>query len=100
MAQSGWGYRMLRRLMQVSAITILLAGPAAAQVQGSGGQDSHFGIPVNQQRPPTAEEIEKRKAVDSAYDAAVRKIPDKKSTADPWGTIRPTAPTAKNKQQQ
>ena len=89
---------MLRRLMLVSAIAVLSAGPAAAQMESPGTQGSGIGIPVNQQRPPSAEEIEKQKATDKAYDAAIHKIPDKKASTDPWGAIRPTAPAAKSKQ--
>jgi len=51
-------------------------------------------------KPLTQEEIEKQKAADRAYEAAVNKIPDKKSSADPWGNIRQPSPTAsKNKAQ-
>jgi len=83
---------MLRRLIWAGALVAFFAGGAAVQAQG---------IPVNPKRPPTQEEIERQKATDQAYDAAVKKIPDKKSSADPWGIVRPSAPTAsKNKPQQ
>jgi hypothetical protein len=81
---------MLRKLIRAAVIAAMLVGPAAAQ-------DS-FGIPVNPKRPPSALEIEKQQARDRDYDAAMKKIPDKKSSDDPWGVIRPS-PTAKNKQQ-
>jgi hypothetical protein len=81
---------MLRKLMITGAIVAILIGPAAAQ-------DS-FGIPVNPKRPPSELEIEKQKARDRDYDAAMKKIPDKKTSDDPWGVIRPS-PAAKNKQQ-
>jgi hypothetical protein len=84
---------MLRRLSRAGAIVALLTIPAAAQ--------SNLSIPINpKDRPITQEEIDKQKANDRAYDAAIHKIPDKKSSTDPWGNIRPTSPTAaKNKQQ-
>jgi len=83
---------MLRRLIRAGALVVFLAGGAAAQAQS---------IPVNPKTPPTQEEIDRQRATDRAYDAAVKKIPDKKSSADPWGNIRPSSPTAsKNKQQQ
>jgi len=84
---------MLRKLIQAGAIVVLVTGTAAAQ-------DS-VGIPLNPRRALTQEEINKQKASDDAYKAAMKKIPDKASTTDPWGNIRPGAPTtAKNKQPQ
>ncbi len=46
--------------------------------------------------PPSAEELERRRKVDKAYKAATEKIPEKKSAADPWGSIR-SAPSASAK---
>jgi hypothetical protein len=79
---------MLRKLIQASAIAALLTGPAFAQDKDKAG------VPLNYKPPPTADELEKQKAAEEAYDKAVQKIPDKKSSADPWGTIRPTTPTS------
>ena len=81
---------MLRKLIRAGAIAAIFVGPAAAQ-------DS-FGIPVNPKPPPSVQEIEKQKVRDRDYDAAMKKIPDKKTSDDPWGVIRPS-PAAKNKQQ-
>jgi hypothetical protein len=84
---------MLRKLIQAGAIIALLTGPAVAQIALS---------PFNERDKPkkTPEEIEKDKARDSAYRAAMQKIPEKK-VADPWGNIRDTSPTPpKTKQQQ
>jgi hypothetical protein len=83
---------MLRRLILAGVLVAFFAGGAAAQGPS---------IPVNPKTPPTQEEIARQRATDQAYDAAIKKIPDKKSSADPWGDIRPSSPTAsKNKQQQ
>jgi hypothetical protein len=81
-------------LLQAGVIIAMLTGPAFAQ-------DSHLSIPVNPEKPPpTQEEIEKQKAADRAYNTAIQKVPDKKSSVDPWGSIRPSSPSAsKNKQQ-
>jgi hypothetical protein len=49
---------------------------------------------VPQAAPPTREQLERQKALDSAYEATMRKVPDKKSSADPWGDLR----SAKGKQ--
>jgi hypothetical protein len=73
---------MLKTIIQASAVIALLTGTAAAQFMPSlplGGQDKP---------PPTAEEIEKQKAIDRAYKSATGKIPDKKAVVDPWGGIR------------
>ena len=48
----------------------------------------------------TDKPFDQGKAVDKAYNAAIQKIPDKKSSPDPWGGVRPTSSaTANNKQQ-
>jgi hypothetical protein len=95
---------MLRKFIQGGAILALFAGPSFAQVpqapQGAQPNQSSLGIPLSTEKALTQEEIDRRKANDRAYDAAMRKIPDKKPPADPWGSIRPGSPTAaKNKQQ-
>jgi len=81
---------MLRKLIQAGAIVAFFTGSAAAQ--------DTLGISLNPRKQLSPEQIEKQKAADEAYKAAMKKIPDKNSSADPWGNIRPTAP-AKNKQQ-
>ncbi len=86
---------MLRKLIQAGAILFLLTGAAYAQ----GG----FPMPSlslgKDKPPPTPEEIERQKALDNAYNAANKKIPDKQGAADPWGNVRANpAPQAKNKQ--
>jgi hypothetical protein len=86
---------MLRKLIQAGAVLFLLTGAAYAQ--------SGFPMPSislgKDKPPPTPEEIERQKAIDNAYNAANKKIPEKKEAADPWGNVRPSpAPqTAKNK---
>ena len=91
---------MLRKLLPAAAIVALTSGLAAAQPASSSSSSSGIGIPLHDDRPPTAEEIEKKKAADRAYSDAIQKIPDKKPSGDPWGNIRPGSPnTAKNKQQ-
>ena len=83
---------MLRKLIQAGAVLALFSSPACAQTS--------LGVPIHPKRLLTPEEIEQQKAADQAYDAAMRKIPDKRPSADPWGTIRPnSAPGSKNMQQ-
>ncbi len=64
-------------------IAMLLAGPAYSQLKPS----------INltpEKRPLTDQEKEKQKAIDDAYQAATKKIPDQKGAADPWGNMRDT----------
>jgi hypothetical protein len=72
------------------AILALVAGPAAAQVALSPFK--------GQEKRLTPDEIAKQKASESAYRAAMDKIPEKKVTVDPWGNIRSAPSTsAQNK---
>jgi translation initiation factor 2 beta subunit (eIF-2beta)/eIF-5 len=51
-------------------------------------------------RTRTKEQREYDKALDRAYQSAIKKIPEAEKKSDPWRDIRPTAPSAaKNKQQ-
>jgi hypothetical protein len=81
---------MLVRLVCASVAVVLIAGAAAAQSSGGGGApQSNLSVPiVPQAAPPTREQLERQKALDSAYEATMRKVPDKKSSADPWGDLR------------
>ncbi len=87
---------MLRKFVMAAAIVAFFAGSASAQAPDS--SQTTLGIPLKSNTPPTQEQIDRQKANDRAYDAALHKIPDKKSTVDPWGNIRQTTPaTSKNK---
>ena len=76
----------MRKLIQAVAILALATGPAAAQMAMSPFK--------GQEKKLTPEEIEKQKATDNAYHAAMAKIPEKKTTVDPWGNIRSAPSTA------
>jgi hypothetical protein len=83
----------IRLLGRASAITAALTGTASAQFTP--------GINLAPDKPPlTAEEQEKRKAVDDAYKSAIEKVPDKKKSADPWGDIRPSTTTSSKQRSQ
>jgi hypothetical protein len=74
--------------LAVGAAAVLALLPVGAAAQ----------LPMNMslgggKRAPTAEELEKQRALDKAYKSAKEKIPEKSSAADPWGGIRP-APSA------
>jgi hypothetical protein len=91
---------MLWKLVYASAIVLLIASIADAQsntsAQSNSDAQSPFGMPFKPKAsPPTQEQIERQRATDKAYEAAIHKLPDKKSSADPWGDVRP----AKGEQQ-
>jgi hypothetical protein len=48
-------------------------------------------------RPRTKEQQEYDKALDRAYQDATKKIPWAKKKSDPWGDIRSSPASAKNK---
>jgi hypothetical protein len=77
----------------LAALGTLLAAPAYAQAPSS---SSSIGIPYNAETPLSAEELARRKEVDRDYNAAMQKIPEKK-TADPWGDVRAASPSRKAK---
>jgi len=88
---------MLRKLIKAAAILAVVTGPASAQ----GVALSPF---KGQEKKLTPDELKAQQQREKDYKAAMDKIPEKKTTRDPWGDIRPapqaTAPqnTAKNKQ--
>jgi hypothetical protein len=97
---------MLRKLVYASAIVLLIASAAGAQSNSgtqsnSDVQSSPLSMPFKPKAPPpTQEQIERQKAADKAYDTAIHKIPDKKSSADPWSDVRPASSTATKSKQQ
>jgi hypothetical protein len=85
---------MLRRFVCAGAIVLLIT--AAAGAQSNSDAQSPLSLPFKPKvPPPSQEQIDRQKAADKAYEAAIRKLPDKKSSADPWSDVRP----AKAKQQ-
>jgi hypothetical protein len=79
---------VLRKFIQVVALTALMTGAVYAQVAP---------LPDNQ-TPATTEEKEK-KATDEAYRASLRATSTTVKPPDPWADVRPETPTAaKNKQ--
>ena len=76
----------LTKLIQAGLLSVALTGTAFAQMPAPSFSLQH------DKPAPTKEELERQKANDKAYKAAVDKIPEKK-THDPWGNIRATAPT-------
>ena len=79
------------RILSAGALLMLLTAPAYAQVMPNINL-----IPEVQSRSP--EEKEQDAIKDKAYRDSLKKIPDAKTSSDPWGTVRsneqPKAATA------
>jgi hypothetical protein len=74
---------MLRKFTLAGAILALFTGVASAQMPMPG-------VHLNDEpKQLTPQEREKQKALDDAYKAATKKIPEKKASNDPWGSVRP-----------
>lgn len=77
--------------MRVVLVALILAGlTVAVSAQGINL------APMDKKM--TSEEIEKQKAIDEAYRAAIQKVPDQKGNADPWAIVRPAEPVKKTAQ--
>jgi len=70
------------RILGATALIVLLAGPAYAQMP-----NINLMPELNSKTP---EEKETEAARDKAYKESLKKIPDAKSSADPWGGVRST----------
>lgn len=78
------------RILRVAAVMALVSGPAYAQ------------MPNINLLPEVTSKTPEEKAADEvrdkAYKESLRKIPDPKVSADPWGTVRsPDTPKASTK---
>ena len=74
------------KVLRVAALTLLLTGPAYAQMQTPN-------INLIPEAPSkTPEEQERDEARDKAYKESLKKIPDAKTSNDPWGSVSSDAP--------
>jgi hypothetical protein len=71
------------RVLRVAAMIALLTGPAYAQQMPNINM-----MPELTSKSP--EEKEADEARDKAYKESLKKIPDAKSSSDPWGAVRST----------
>jgi hypothetical protein len=69
------------RILSVAAALVLLTAPAFAQ------QDLHINM-IPDLASKTPEEKEQDAVRDKAYKESLKKIPDSKTSSDPWGTVR------------
>jgi hypothetical protein len=72
------------RILSAAAVIVLVTVPAYAQTPNINL------IPELQSKSP--EEKEQEAAKDKAYRESLRKIPDAKTSSDPWGTVRGNEP--------
>lgn len=68
------------KILSAAAVIVLLTAPAYAQTPNINL------IPELQTKSP--EEKEQEAAREKAYKESLRKIPDAKTSSDPWGTVR------------
>ena len=64
-----------------AAMMAMLAGPACAQSKAPKTLEEMMDA-------KTPDQMEKEKAADRAYKDSLKKIPDAKAPADPWGSAR------------
>ena len=77
----------LRRGVLAAALLAALSGPAYAQ---SKPKDS---AAEEQQRYEAAQKAKEIEKAEKAYKSAIDVIPSKQIPFDPWGNVRPNAPT-------
>jgi hypothetical protein len=76
------------KVLFAAAVIAMLAGPAWAQSSSPKTLEEMMNA-------KTPDQIEKERATDRAYKESLKKIPDAKAPADPWGNARSTnAPEA------
>ena len=72
------------RALRLAAAIMLLASPAVAQIPK---------LNLMQDKPSkTQDELDAEKAQEKAYKDSLKKIPDQKAPADPWGNVRTDSP--------
>jgi hypothetical protein len=100
-----WVSAMLRKLIQ-AGIIVALSSAAAYSQPGSTGNSASDPMQLNMApgtgRYVSPEERQREQELESKYRDTVNKIPDKKGSNDPWGSVRAapdkTSSTAKHKQ--
>ena len=70
------------RVFCAAAVIAMLAGPVYAQSKPKALEEI--------MDAKTPDQIEKEQAADRAYKESLKKIPDAKASADPWGNARST----------
>ena len=82
------------RVLRAAAVVALLAAPALLTAPAPAyAQAPHVNL-MPEIASKTPEEKEADAARDKAYKESLRKIPDAKTSTDPWGNVRSDAPKA------
>jgi hypothetical protein len=76
------------RILSAAAVLVMLAAPAYAQIS-----TPHINL-LSDGPSKTPDEIEQDAIRDKAYRESLKKIPDAKTSSDPWGNVRSDAPKA------
>ncbi|MGY3609682.1 hypothetical protein [Bradyrhizobium sp. Leo121] len=76
------------RILGAIAVVAMLATPAYAQIS-----TPHINL-LSDGPTKTPDEIEQDQVRDKAYRESLKKIPDAKTSSDPWGNVRSEAPKA------
>ncbi|MGX9429648.1 MULTISPECIES: hypothetical protein [Bradyrhizobium] len=76
------------KILGAIAVVAMLATPAYAQIS-----TPHINL-LSDGPSKTPDEIEQDQIRDKAYRESLKKIPDAKTSSDPWGTVRSDAPKA------
>ena len=88
---------MLRKLIQASVIVVLSSGAAYAQLTtgNTGAVAPTGGMMIDDRRQLSPEDQRREREIEAEYNRTIHdRIPDKKSSSDPWGNIR-SAPAKK-----
>jgi hypothetical protein len=76
------------RILGAIAVVAMLATPAYAQIS-----TPHINL-LADGPTKTPDELEQDAVRDKAYRESLKKIPDAKTSSDPWGNVRSEAPKA------
>ncbi len=75
------------RILAAASVILLLTGSAYAQMP-------QMNLLQDNSPPKTQEQKDAEEAKDKAYKESLKKIPDAKGSADPWGNVRSDTPKA------
>ena len=84
------------KVFRMAAVIVLLASPAFGQGVSSSGAPS-LNLLMDNKPAKTQDEKDADVAREKAYQDSLKKIPDAKAPADPWGNVRTDAPKTATK---
>jgi hypothetical protein len=81
------------RIFGVAALSALLIGTAGVATPAVAQDAPHLNL-LSDAPSKTPDQVEAEREKDKAYRESLRKIPDAKTSNDPWGGVRSDAPKA------